>query len=116
MAIVPLTVQEVVPAGINLTDQGSLSTSDTYTFPNDGKTALHFKKAAAVDCVVTIATPNTDADGNVIAEKTVTVPASTGDVMIGPLKRSVYNNDDGLVSFTLSNVASLTVALFRLDD
>lgn len=114
MAVITLAVQQITSTGIDLTDNGSLSTSDTYKYPNDGRTFLHFKKTGAGSCNVTIATPRTDADGNAIADKVVAVPATTGDVMIGPLPASVYNDSDGNVSFTLSNITGLTVALARL--
>lgn len=116
MAVVDIAVQTVKPTGVDLTDQGALSTGDTYQFDNDGRTALHFKKSGATNCNVTIVTPGTDADGNAIADKVVVVPATTGDVMIGPLKRGAYNDENGKAKFTLSNVTGLTVAAYRVGD
>lgn len=113
MADVDIAVEAITRAGINLTDTGSLSTSDTYHVPNDGKTFLHFKKSGATDCTVTVATQNT-VDGLAITDLTVTVPATTGDIMIGPFPREVYNNSDGELTFTLSNITGLTVAAARL--
>lgn len=113
MADVAVTVQEIVRTGIDLTDTGSLSTSDTYLVPNDGKTFLHIKKSGATDCTVTIATPGT-VDGLAVTDLTVTVPASTGDKMIGPFPRDIYNNASGQIAVTFSNVTGLTIAAARL--
>lgn len=113
MATVALSVEEITRAGKDLTDTGSLSTSDTYTFPNNGRTFLHFKKSGASTCTVTIATPGS-VDGLAVADLTVSVPASTGDVMVGPFPREVYNDANGLVSFTLSNITGLTVGVASL--
>lgn len=113
MATVAKSVEKITRAGIDLADGGSLSTSDTYTFPNDGQTFLHFKKSGAGACVVTIVTPNTS-DGLAVADLTVSVPATTGDKMIGPFPRDIYNDSSGLVSFTCSEVTGLTVAIATL--
>lgn len=113
MADVDITVESITRSGINLADTGSLSISDTYHVPNDGKTFLHFKKSGATDCTVTINTPGT-VDGLAVANLTVTVPATTGDVMVGPFPRDVYNDSDGELTFTLSNITGLTVAAATL--
>lgn len=110
MADVNLTVQEITRAGIDLADTGSLSTSDTYKVANNGRTFLHFKKSGAGACTVTITTPGT-VDGLAVADKTVTVPATTGDVMVGPFPRQHYNDGSGLLSFTVSEITGLTVAV-----
>lgn len=119
MAIIALpAVQDISTAGIDLTDNtAGLTTTDTFTFPNDGKTFLHFKKSGAGACTVTIVTPGVDADGNAIADKTVNVPATTGDVMVGPFRRDIYNDPaTGLVTISLSNVTGLSIALARLSN
>lgn len=113
MATVTWTPQDVVRAGIDLTDSGGLSTSDTYKFNNDGKTFLHIKKSGAGACTVTISTPNT-VDGLAIADLTVSVPATTGDKMIGPFPREIYNDANGQVSVTFSEITGLTAAVARL--
>ncbi|MBS3927087.1 MAG: hypothetical protein KGZ65_00080 [Sphingomonadales bacterium] len=113
MADVAVTVQEITRTGIDLTDTGSLSVSDTYLVPNDGKTILHIKKSGATDCTVTIATPNT-VDGLAVGDLTVTVPATTGDKHIGPFPREIYNNADGKIAVTFSNITGLTMAAARI--
>lgn len=115
MAIVALTngAQEVAEAGIAPSYQGSLSASDTYTFPNDGRTMLHFKKSGAGACTVTIVTA-AEFRGAAVADTTLTVPATTGDKMIGPFHPDKYSASDGLVTFSCSEITGLTVAAIRL--
>ncbi len=112
MADVAVTVQEITRAGLTPVYTGSLSTSDTYLVPNDGETYLHIKKSGASDCTVTVATPNT-VDGLAVTDLTVTVVASTGDKKIGPFPRETYNNADGKIAVTFSNITGLTMGAFR---
>lgn len=109
MADITLAVEKITRAGINLTDTGSLSTSNTYHVPNNGRTFLHFKKSGAGACTVTVVTPG-KVDGLAITDLTVSVPATTGDVMIGPFPLDDYNDSSGAIQFTLSEVTGLTVA------
>ena len=113
MSEVALTIQTLAPTGITPSYTGSLSTENTYQVRNDGKTFLHVKKSAAVDCVVTIDTPGT-VGGLAIAQQTVTVVATTGDKMIGPFAPSIYNDSLGDVTVSFSDVDGLTIAAVRL--
>jgi hypothetical protein len=112
MADVTLAVQDIVKTGLAAVYTGSLSTANTYKFANDGRTILHFKKSAAVICTVTLPTPGT-VDGLAITDRTVAVPATTGDKFIGKLSKDVYNDANGYASFTLSDVDGLTVAVLK---
>lgn len=109
MAIVPKNVEKITRSGLAATYNGSLSTSDTYQIPNDGQTQLHFKKSGAGACTVTILV-NQQVDGLTVPNKTINVPATTGDVFVGPFPVSIYGNP---VSFTLSEVTGLTFAAIR---
>ena len=113
MPNVRVAVQQAAKEGITPTNNGSLSTSDTYQVNNDGKTFLHVKKSGATDCTVTIATPNT-IDGLAVADQTVTVVASTGDKMIGPFRPDLFNDANHDINVTFSNITGLTVAAVRL--
>lgn len=92
---------------------GSLSTSNTYFVENDGRVFLHFKKTGAGACTVTMVTPGT-VEGVAIADPTFTVPATTGDVMVGPFPRAPYNDGSNKLSFTCSEVTGLSVAAVRV--
>ena len=117
MADQRIVVQKLKRAGNGITPsyEGSLQTSNVYQVNNDGRVFLQFKKSQATDCVVTFRTPGS-VDGNAIAELTVTVPASTGDKMIGEFDPTVYNvlgaHD---LEFTLSHISGLTVGAFLLE-
>jgi hypothetical protein len=114
MAIVTVVVQKLSTNGLDLTDNGSLSISDTYQVPNNGKVFVHFKKTGAGACTVTIVTPGT-LDGNAVADKTFSVPATTGDIHVGPFEPGIYNaSGQPYFEFTLSEVTGLTYACARL--
>jgi hypothetical protein len=92
-----------------------LNVVDTFVFSNDGRTVLHFMKSGAGACTVTISTPGT-VDGLAVADRTVTVAATTGDVVIGPFPPDTYNTPglSTFAGFTVSEVTGLTVAILRL--
>lgn len=116
MANVDWTPQQLTGgsgAALTTSYNGSLSISDTYLFPNDGRTFLHAKKSGAGACTVTASTP-ANARGLAIADPTYTVPASTGDVIIGPFAPDLFNDANGKVSVTLSEITGLSVGVFRL--
>jgi hypothetical protein len=113
MANVTLTPQQMAASGTTPTRTGSLSVSDTYLVRNDGHTFLHFRKSGAGGCTVTIQTPPT-IGGLAVAEQTVNVPATTGDVMVGPFPPAIYNDGNGDAKFTLSEITGLDVAVLKL--
>ena len=113
MPEVRITPQPVVEGGLAAVYTGTLLTTNTYRVRNDGKTILHFLKTAAVACTVTIDTPNT-VDGHAIAQATVTVAATTGNQFCGPFPKSVYNDSQGDLTFTCSDVDGLTVAALEI--
>jgi hypothetical protein len=112
MALIERAVQQITNAGVVPSYLGSLSTSDTYRVNNDGKLILHFKKTGAGACTVTIITPST-VGGLAIADKTVNVPATTGDVMISDLDPAVFNGGQPYLEFTLSEITGLSFASFQ---
>ena len=112
MANVTLTPQQNTAAGITPTRTGSLSTSNTYLVPNDGRVILQFQKSEAAAATITVQTPKT-VGGLAVAELTITVAASSGDVSAGPFPPSIYNAA-GILKFTSSNVAGLTVAVLKI--
>ena len=112
MADAPVTPQIVTRIKLEPTYAGSLSVSDVYTFPNDGRLMLHIKNTDASLCTVTVeVTPVTD--GLILPDRTFTVPATTGDVMAGPFPPSIYNNA-GKLRVSYSNITALTHAGIRL--
>lgn len=116
MADVRLTPEKVTDAGLAATYTGSLSIADTYLVQNDGAVILHFKKTGAGACTVTVVTPKSGGRGLAIADRTFSVPATTGDVFAGPFPVGLYNDGSGDLSFTLSEITGLTVAVLRVRD
>jgi hypothetical protein len=113
VAIVALTVEQVIRAGLAATYNGSLDTADTYQFANDGKVVLHAIKGGAGDAELTFGAPGLFY-GMTFMEHVATVPASTGNLFLGPFPPQIFNDTAGLVSFTTSNVAGLTIAVLHL--
>lgn len=114
MADVPVVTQQIDSVdGTTTTYAGTLSITDTYKVPHDDRTFLHFKKSGAGACTVTVITPAT-LRGRAVSDATYTVPATTGDVMIGPFEADLFRGGDGKISFTLSEVTGLTMAALRV--
>lgn len=113
MAIVPLTPDVMTEAGLVETANGGLSTGNTYTVRNNGRTFLHVKNTGGTACVVTILSP-TSVAGHAVAAGSVSVPITTGDKLIGPFPASVYDDINHDVSFTLSFITGVTVAVVQL--
>jgi hypothetical protein len=112
MADVAINPQDITRASITPSYTGSLSVSDTYTVTNNGRVFLHFKKTGAGNCTVTITTPET-VDGLAVADRTITVEATTGDRMVG-LFPGLHYNTSGSIRFTCSDITGLSVAAFRV--
>jgi hypothetical protein len=113
MATVVLVPDVAVEAGIAANYNSGLNTGNTYKFRNNGRTMLHFKKSGANACTVTIAAVAA-IRGHAVAGETVTVPATTGDVFVGPLTKDIYADVNGDTTFTVSEVTGLTVAVIQL--
>lgn len=113
MATVVLNPDVAVEAGAAVTYNAGLSLANTYKVRNNGKTILHFKKTGAGICVVTVAATAL-VRGHTVANDTVSVPATTGDVFAGPFAPDLYNDVNGDMSFTLSEITGLTVAVVQL--
>lgn len=113
MATVTLNPDVAVEAGLAANYNSGLSNANTYKFRNNGRTLLHFKKSGANACTVTIASQSS-VRGHAVAGETVNVPATTGDVFVGPLTKDIYADINGDTSFTLSEVTGLTVAVIQL--
>lgn len=114
MALVALSPQALSDSGIAPT-YGALATGNTYTVVEQKPFFLHFKKSGANVCNV-VFTENAVGGQRKSGSKTVAVPASTGDVMVGPFDPNVYvdKSNPGKVSFTVSEATGLTCAIIQL--
>ncbi|MCL4473557.1 MAG: hypothetical protein M1455_06410 [Actinobacteria bacterium] len=92
-------------------------TVDGIMIPGDGQTKLIVRNANAAACTVTIQTPEQRA-GLDVAEQTVTIPATTGEKIIGPFPQSTFNRpsggtDPGKVYIDFSIQASVSYAAIK---
>lgn len=107
-----LTKQTIGLAGV-APAYTAVSASDT--FPPGNNVFLHVKNAGGSSSTVNIVTPG-NVSGQAVADISVTVPATTGDRMIGPLPGGlVADQTTGLATVTFSFVTSVTVAVLELD-
>ena len=114
MATVRWVPQDAVSGSdITPTRNGSLSTSDSYLFANDGKVVLLAEKTGAGACTYTITTPKT-LGGLAVADQTGTIAATTGDKIIGPFEPSTHCDSNGDTTIAFSEITGLTVAVIRL--
>lgn len=113
MADVNISVEKMSKNGLTATYTGSLNTVDDFYVRNSGKMFLHFKKSGVGDCDVTLDTPRTVSDLT-IEDPVVTVPASTGDVFIGPFAPGLFNDVSGDLHFNIDDAVGLTVAAVEL--
>ena len=108
------TVQKVVKSGVSTTNYSSgLVATDTQTFTNNGRTFLHIVKTGANNCTLTVLSQATS-QGLAIANQTVTIPATTGDVFVGPFPPSIFNDASQNVNFTFSEESGLSFAVLSL--
>lgn len=106
-----LATQLVTRAGIAPTYAAAAAGGDR--FAPGPSTWLHVKNASGGAITVTIVTPRNDALGNTVADNTVSVPATTGERVIGPFPAEFYGSlTDGLADITYSGVTSLTIGCF----
>lgn len=114
MAEVRLTPERIVPTGlIDPTFTGSLLTANTYFIRNSGRVFIYVKNVAAGgDCVVTVATPNT-IGGLAISDQAVTI-SDGEEAMIGPFPPHLYNDGDGDITVTFSEITGVTIAVLTL--
>ena len=82
-------------------------------FANDGRIFLHVKNVNAASRDVTINSQNNCSQG-FDHDITVTVPATTGDKMIGPFPPGRFDDSGGFVQVTYESEVGVTVAAIRL--
>ncbi|MEV4179941.1 hypothetical protein AB0J28_00660 [Streptosporangium canum] len=106
-----LPTQVLTPTGIAPTYAAVGGSGDTFT-PGD-HVFLHVKNAGGASTTVTVTTPGT-VEGLAVSDLTVTVPASTGDRMIGPLPSRLFARADGQADVVCSPTTSVTIAVVRV--
>ena len=91
----------------------AMAVGNTYKIRNNGRTLIHLKKTGAGAANVTIETPKKVA-GLAVADPVAIVPATTGDVMIAPVNKDLFNDAIGDVNLTTDEGTGLTIAAVRI--
>lgn len=107
-----LTVQQIVATTTALGPTYASATSTGDDFPNDGQTFFHVKNTNGSPVNVTINSIKACDQGS-DHDIVVSVPATTGDKMIGPFPPSRYNDGNGRVQVTYASVTGVTVAAIK---
>jgi hypothetical protein len=109
-----LTPQVASKAGISITPTNSgLVANVNYQFRNDGRTALLFTKSGAGACTVSVGAQATFG-GLAVSSQTITVPATTGNVIAGPFPPAIFSDASGDVHFTMTDTVGLSVSVIKL--
>lgn len=115
MARVALTPQQIALTGLTptFTAPTDAGAGGGWSFPNTGDTFIRIKNTGGAQRVVTLLTPAT-IGGVAISDPTVTIPATTGDILIGPFDPSLFNQSDGAVYVEVDATTGLTAAAITL--
>lgn len=113
MARTSLAVTQITVAGTTPSYSAADSANGMALASNNGNTWLHVKNTGGSPCTVTLTTPYT-VGGVAVTDPTVSVIATSGDKLIGPLDPTVFNQADGTVYVDFSTSSGVTVAAFRL--
>lgn len=106
-----LTPQVINRAGLSPTYGAAVAST---TIPCGDRVFLQVKNAAGSSMTVTL-TATAKVEGQAAADLVVTVPATTGDKMIGPISRALFASDtDGNCAVTYSSTTSVTAACLRI--
>lgn len=107
-----LTIQDVARTGLNPSFSAVSAGGDTVQ--NNGAVFFRVKTTHTASIAVTVSVFQ-QVDGQSVTARTVTVPANTGDVLIGPFPPAIYSDPaTGLVTVTCSPITATTIAALRL--
>lgn len=106
-----ITKQQVVFTGLTPV-YTTVTASDTFAADDD--LFLHVKNAGGSPSNVQLQDASFTAGGSAALNVNVSVPATTGDKMIGPIPNVFANTTTGLITVTYSFTTSVTAALLRM--
>ena len=107
-----LASQQVQITGPAIT-HAAAATSDTVA-PDD-RLFLWYKSTQGTTEVISVVTPTSlNQFGQNLPDVTVTIPATTGERLIGPITRDLADPATGLVTITIADVTGITVAAVRI--
>lgn len=105
----PLLTQQVISrSGLSPTYSAAVSST---TVTTGDRSFLHVKNTNGSSMTVTL-TATAQVDGQAVSDLVVTVPATTGDKMIGPISTKLFASaSDGVsAAVTYSSTTNVTVA------
>lgn len=105
----------VITPGMTETSIVTLTACDANgdVVPNDGQTLLRFKTTHTSTITVTVAAQKADPNAYTsYNDITVTVPANTGDVIVGPFPKEIYDNTSGQLVITYDAVTATSMQAF----
>lgn len=106
-----LTTQVISLAGAGVTYSAAAASTKVVC---GERTFLHVKNTNGSSMTVTISS-TAKVRGQAAADVVVTVPATTGDMMIGPITQDLFAGvSDGLAAVAYSSTTSVTVAAVRI--
>lgn len=111
MARTALALQVPVRAG--LTPSFTAANVDGHSIANDGHTCIEVKNASGSPINVTFPIPVL-VDGQAVTSLVVSIPATTGDKIIGPFPPATYNQADGKLYVDFSAVTSVNCAAIQV--
>lgn len=106
-----LASQDIPLAGLTPAFSAAGGAGDT--FVPDEDTILRIKNTSGSPVTVTVPTPGVAAGGLAIGDAVASVPATTGDVTMGPFPREHFAKADGNADIQYSASAGVTVAVLR---
>lgn len=106
-----LAHQQIAATGTAVSLVAAAGGGDTVN-PDD-RMFLWVKNGSGAPITVTVVVPGTFYAQN-LADIAVSVPATTGERLIGPLDRKLADPSTGVVNITYSGVTSLTVAAVKV--
>lgn len=91
----------------------TMAIADNYICRNNGRVLLHFVKTGAGAAVITIVTPKT-VNSLALADQTIAVPATTGNVWAGPFPPDTFNDNSGDMDISTDEDTAITVEAIQV--
>lgn len=108
-----VTVQDVTRLNDGVIPTYNAASAGGDKFSPGDHVFVHVKNTSAAAVTATFATPGKVAELD-IADATASIPATSGDKMLGPFPASLFAGSDGLVSVSWSATSGVTFAVLRI--
>jgi hypothetical protein len=111
-----LATQVMTPQGLAPSYASAAGGGDT--FVPDKDTFLHVKNTGGSPQTVTVAVPGNERYGVATSDVTCSVPATTGDRMIGPFPAEIFADQalSGSAGISYTGVTGVTIAVVKANE